>query len=190
MAVAWMSMLSVRHEHWWALLWLKFWSIDNYPVVRHRRPVMNPPNHWSHPFPRFSYENSQIRIRFYSDPALPSCSEYLYPDESWRNSQFVLTRNSEQIIHAHPLSDFQPWALRVPFSPPTHSSTLNSDIKWRIVVEPRFKNTSDEKTVRHFIRTPDEKTLWDIIPLRSWTRGPVGTFHASFLTSVNHWLLF
>lgn len=84
---------------------------------------MNPPNHWSHPFPRFSYKNSQIQIEFYHDPALPSCSEYLYPNESWRNSQFVLVRNSQQVIHMHPLSDFQPWALRVPFTPPSHSGT-------------------------------------------------------------------
>ena len=147
--------------------------------MRQRRPVMNPPNHWSHPFPRFSYENSQIQIRFYSDPALPSCSEYLYPNESWRNSQFVLARNSPQNIHMHPLFDFQPWALRVPFIPLPHSDSdnYNSDIQWRIVVEPRSESTADEKT------------LWDIIPLRSWTGNPVGTFYASFLTSVNHWLL-
>ena len=118
---------------------------------------MNPPNHWSHPFPRFSYEKSQIRVRFYSDPALPSCSENLYPNESWRNSQFVLARNSQQDIHMHPLSDFQPWALRVPFVPPTHFSLAhNNDIQWRIVVEPiSSKNTADENT------------LWDIVPLTS-----------------------
>jgi hypothetical protein len=120
---------------------------------------MNPPNYWSHPFPRFSYENSQIQIRFYSDPALPSCSEYLYPNESWRNSQFVLARNSQQIIHMHPLSDFQPWALRVPFTPltGTHLSghDFNNDIKWRVAVEPLSQNTANEET------------LWDIIPLRS-----------------------
>lgn len=132
--------------------------IDNVPVLRHRRPVMNPPNHWSHPFPRFSYKNSQIQIKFYNDPALPSCSENLYPDESWRNSQFVLARNSQQIIHMHPLSDFQPWALRVPFTPPSHSGTgHNSDDEWRVVVEPISKNTADE----------NKNTLWDIIPLRA-----------------------
>ena len=26
-----------------------------------------PTKHWSHPFPRFSYENSEFRVRFYSD---------------------------------------------------------------------------------------------------------------------------
>jgi hypothetical protein len=117
---------------------------------------MNPPNHWSHPFPRFSYKNSQIQIEFYHDPALPSCSEYLYPNESWRNSQFVLVRNSQQVIHMHPLSDFQPWALRVPFTPPSHSGTgHNPEIEWRVTVEPISENTADEKT------------LWDVIPLRA-----------------------
>jgi len=129
--------------------------VDNYPVVRQRRPVMNPPNNWSHPFPRFSYENSQIRIRFYSDPALASCSEHLYPKESWRNSQFVLARNSQQSIHMHSFSDFQPWALRAPFTPLPYSSIFNNDIQWGIVVKPISQNTADEET------------LWDIIPLRS-----------------------
>ena len=180
MGVAWMSMLLVRQVaayRWWHQL--KFWSLDNIPVVRQRRPVMNPPNYWSHPFPRFSYENSQIQIRFYSDPALPSCSEYLYPNESWRNLQFVLARNSPQVIHMHPLSDFRPWALRVPFSPLPHSDDdHDSEIQWRIVVKPRSEDTADHNT------------LWDIIPLRAWAGDSVGIFHASFLTSVNHRLLF
>ena len=128
--------------------------------MRQRRPVMNPPNHWSHPFPRFSYENSQIRIRFYSDPALPSCSEFLYPNESWRNSQFVLVRNSHlQINHMHSLSDFHPWALRVPFEPLSHfaADRHNNEFRWRIAVKPISGNAADL----------DGNTLWDIIPLRS-----------------------
>jgi hypothetical protein len=134
--------------------------IDNVPVLRQRRPVMNPPNHWSHPFPRFSYKNSQIQIKFYSDPTLPSCSEQFYPNESWRDSQFVLTRNSQQVIHMHPLSDFQPWALRVPFTPlPNFGTDHNSDIQWCITVEPKSQNTADEEV--------PELTLWDIIPLRA-----------------------
>ncbi|KIK51529.1 hypothetical protein GYMLUDRAFT_50482 [Collybiopsis luxurians FD-317 M1] len=69
--------------------------VDNVPILRHRLPAFKTPNPWSHPFPRFSYENSQIQIEFNTDPALPSCSEQLYPNESWRFSQFVLTRNSQ-----------------------------------------------------------------------------------------------
>ena len=56
----------------------------------------------------------------------------------------------------HPPSDFQPWALRVPFTPLTHFSMVpNSDIQWRIVVEPISGKTADVNT------------LWDIIPLMS-----------------------
>ena len=57
----------------------------------------------------------------------------------------------------HPLSDFQPWALRVPFTPLTHfpGDRLNNDIRWRIAVEPLSGNAADENT------------LWDIVPLRS-----------------------
>jgi len=128
--------------------------VDNVPVLRHRRPVFNTPNPWSHPFPRFSYENSQIQIEFNSDPALPSCSEQLYPNESWRSSQFVLARDSQQSLHMHPLSDFQSWALRVPFTPLSHWGTVAS-VQWGVVVEPRSGNTANERT------------QWDIIPLRS-----------------------
>jgi hypothetical protein len=132
-----------------------FWSIDNVPVLRHRRPVFNTPNPWSHPFPRFSYVNSQIQIEFNSDPSLPSCSEHLYPNESWRYSQFVLARNlTRHMFHMHPLSDFRPWALRVPFTPVSHS-TIATSINWGVIVEPRSGNILDERT------------LWDIIPLRS-----------------------
>ncbi|KAF9052571.1 hypothetical protein BDP27DRAFT_1408763 [Rhodocollybia butyracea] len=128
--------------------------VDNVPVLRQRRPVLKTPNPWSHPFPRFSYENSQIQIEFNSDPALPSCSELLYPNESWRNSQFVLARNSQQPFHMHPLSDFQPWALRVPFTPLSHWGT-NANASMGIVVEPTAGNAASERT------------LWDVIPLRS-----------------------
>jgi hypothetical protein len=76
----------MTHE-WLPLI---FWSIDNVPVLRHRRPAFKTPNPWSHPFPRFSYENSQIQVEFNSDPSLPSCSEHLYPNESWRYLHFVL----------------------------------------------------------------------------------------------------
>jgi hypothetical protein len=117
---------------------------------------MNPANHWSHPFPSFSYKNSQIRIRFYYDPALPSCSEYLYPNESWRNSEFVLARNSQQNIHMHRLSDYHPWALRVPFEPLSHFPGDNHNSACRIVVEPKVDNTAAAAG-----------TLWDVFPLRS-----------------------
>ena len=56
----------------------------------------------------------------------------------------------------HPPSDFQPWALRVPFVPFTQfTRPHNNDIQWRIVVEPISGNTADENT------------LWDIVPLMS-----------------------
>ena len=78
------------------------------------------------------------------------------PNESWRNSQFVLARNSQQSIHTHPLSDYQPWALRVPFTPLAHFlANLNNEIRWRIVAEPLSGNIAAENA------------LWDIIPLRS-----------------------
>ncbi|KAF9058503.1 hypothetical protein BDP27DRAFT_1432645 [Rhodocollybia butyracea] len=126
--------------------------VDDVLVLRQRRPVVNTPNPWSHPFPRFSYENSQIRVEFNSDPALPSCSERLYPNESWRYSQFVLARNAKQGSHMHLVSDFQPWALRVPFTPLSHWSTSIS-VEWGVFAELMSGSTADTRT------------QWDIIPL-------------------------
>jgi len=124
--------------------------VDNVPVLRRRRPVLSTPNPWSHPFPRFSYQNFQIQIDFNSDPALPSCSDQLYPNESWRDSHFVLARDSQQGFHMHPDSDFQLWAPRVPFALTHWNASAN--FAWGVVVEPRSGDTDTERT------------QWDIIP--------------------------
>jgi len=133
--------------------------IDIYLVLCRRRPFMKRTNLWSHPFPRFSYENSQILITFHSDPAFPSrsCSEVFYPNESWRNSQFTLACGGETISHLHSFSDFQPANPHVPFTPLSHTDYTCSSISYSqgtlsVTVKPR---SADEGTV----------TLWDIVPL-------------------------
>ncbi|KAG6835345.1 hypothetical protein H0H93_002322, partial [Arthromyces matolae] len=96
--------------------------VDNVLVIRARRPFYNEANPWSHAPPRFSYRNSQIQIAFNDNPALPSTSEKIYPNDSWQNTRFVLARDSSvrPTLSLHPASDFTTWAPKVLFTPFAH----------------------------------------------------------------------
>ncbi|KZP21257.1 hypothetical protein FIBSPDRAFT_860705, partial [Athelia psychrophila] len=126
--------------------------VDDVLVLRRHRPVSSQPNPWSHPLPEFSLVNSQIRVKFLSDPALPSCTDNLYPKGSWATKNFVLARNTEKDFHMHPISDFSPWI------PPAVAGTFdyNTDAQHekdiRVLVE---ESTGD---------VGDERTSWEIVP--------------------------
>lgn len=88
---------------------IHWYYADDVPILRRPRPVSGRPNPWSHPLPEFSFVNSQIRIKFLSNPSLPSCSDDLYPKDSWATKNFVLAARTEKDFHMHPISDFSPW---------------------------------------------------------------------------------
>ncbi|KZP07436.1 hypothetical protein FIBSPDRAFT_804010 [Athelia psychrophila] len=125
--------------------------IDDVLVLRQRRPVSSDSNPWSHPLPEFSFINSQIRIKFLSNPALPSCADKLYPNNSWITKQFLLATHNEKDFHRHPISDFSEWipthiAGDIPYDTSAHHS-----VDWRVLVEER---------TRHF---GGKRTSWEIV---------------------------
>ncbi|KZP17337.1 hypothetical protein FIBSPDRAFT_865004 [Athelia psychrophila] len=128
--------------------------VDDVPVLRRRRPVSGRPNPWSHPLPEFSFVNSQIRVKFLSDPSLPACTDDMYPDDSWATKKFVLAVHTEKEFHEHSISDFSPWiptAMVGSFEYRTKGNR-NHNKKYRVLVE---ETTED---------VGGERTSWEIIP--------------------------
>ncbi|KZP17340.1 hypothetical protein FIBSPDRAFT_957171 [Athelia psychrophila] len=120
--------------------------VDDVPVLRRRRPVSGHPNPWSRPLPEFSFVNSQIRIKFLSDPALPSCSDDLYPKDSWATKNFVLALRSEKELHTHPIADFSPWIPVKVTGSFQYETRANFDKDWRVLVEERMEDVGGART--------------------------------------------
>ncbi|KZP17054.1 hypothetical protein FIBSPDRAFT_1047155 [Athelia psychrophila] len=127
--------------------------IDDVPALRRRRPVSGCPNPWSHPLPEFSFVNSQIRIKFLSDPSLPGCTDDLYPDNSWATKNFVLAARTEKDCHMHPISDFSPWIPATMVGSFEYQKAEGNHTKqWRALVEERTEDVGGERT------------SWEIVP--------------------------
>ncbi|KAF7986033.1 hypothetical protein HWV62_41388 [Athelia sp. TMB] len=127
--------------------------VDDVPILRRHRPVSSQPNPWSHPLPEFSFVNSQIRVRFLSNPSLPSCADDLYPQDAWATKDFVLGARPEKNFHMHSISDFSPWIpVALAGSFPYENGALR-DKKWRVLVEERKMDIGDERT------------SWEIVPV-------------------------
>ncbi|KZP20524.1 hypothetical protein FIBSPDRAFT_535684 [Athelia psychrophila] len=126
--------------------------IDDVPVLRRRRPVSGRPNPWSHPLPEFSFVNSQIRVKFLSDPSLPSCTDDMYPDDSWATKNFVLAARTEKDCHMHPISDFSPWIPAAMVGSFEYQAEGNHEKQWRALVEERTKDVGGDRT------------SWEIVP--------------------------
>ncbi|KAG6819199.1 hypothetical protein H0H93_014404 [Arthromyces matolae] len=129
--------------------------VDNVLVIRARRPVYIDSNPWSHAPPRFSFRNSQIQIAFNHNPALPSTSAKIYPKDEWRNTAFVLARDSpvRPSLSLHPAADFTAWAPKVFFTPFAHyGTTINKD--WGVVAEAQSGDV-------------DPRTTWELVALNN-----------------------
>ncbi|KAF7964917.1 hypothetical protein HWV62_1653 [Athelia sp. TMB] len=126
--------------------------IDNVPILRRNRPVSSSPNPWSHPLPEFSFVNSQIRVKFLSDPSLPSCTDDMYPKGSWATGDFVLAARPEKDFHMHPISDFSPWIPAAVIGRLPYETGANHDKKWRVLVEERKEDAGGKRT------------SWEIVP--------------------------
>ncbi|KAF7973815.1 hypothetical protein HWV62_14194 [Athelia sp. TMB] len=93
-----------------------------------------------------------IRVRFLSDPSLPSCTDDLYPKDSWAKKNFLLAARSKKDFHMHPISDFSPWI------PASAKDNIPYDIKahhlmdWKVLVEERSEDVGGERT------------SWEIVP--------------------------
>jgi len=125
--------------------------VDDLPCLRRRRPVSGRPNPWSRPLPEFSLINSQIRVKFLSDPALPSCTDDLYPDDSWATKNFLLASHSEKDYHVHPIADFSPWIPPAMTGFFEYATSVRHEKDLRVLVEER---TEDEGGAR---------TSWEIV---------------------------
>lgn len=126
--------------------------IDDVPVLRRCRPASGSPNPWSHPLPEFSFVNSQIRVKFLSNPALPSCSDALYPDDSWATKNYLLAAHTEKDFHMHPIADFSPWIPPVMAGAIPYDARGNPSRQHRVLVQER---TEDFGNVG---------TSWEIVP--------------------------
>ncbi|KZP17047.1 hypothetical protein FIBSPDRAFT_37891 [Athelia psychrophila] len=129
---------------------------DDVLVLRRQRPVSSRPNPWSHPLPEFSFVNSQIRVKFLSDPALPSCTDDLYPKDSWATKDFVLARDTEKDFHMHPISDFSPWIPAAVAGTLDYKNDAIHDKETRVLVEARIEDVGGERT------------SWEIVPASQW----------------------
>ncbi|KZP16232.1 hypothetical protein FIBSPDRAFT_1047698 [Athelia psychrophila] len=127
--------------------------VDDMPCLRQPRPVSGRPNPWSHPLPEFLFINSQIRVKFLSDPAFPSCTDDLYPNGSWATETFLLASNNEKGFHEHRISDFSRW---IPTSDMEDSRRYDphtrSEKSLRVLVERRTKDVGGART------------SWEIVP--------------------------
>ncbi|KZP17048.1 hypothetical protein FIBSPDRAFT_864997 [Athelia psychrophila] len=129
--------------------------VDDVLVLRRHRPVSSDSNPWSHPLPEFSLVNSQIRVKFLSDPAMKGCTDNLYPKGSWATKNFVLARNTEKDFHMHPISDFSPWIPPAVAGTFDYKTDAQHDKDIRVLVE---ESTGD---------FGDERTSWEIVPAPS-----------------------
>ncbi|KAF7980704.1 hypothetical protein HWV62_37163 [Athelia sp. TMB] len=126
--------------------------IDDVPVLRRSKPNCTTPNPWSHPLPQFSFVNAQIRIKFLSDPSLPSCTGDLYPNDSWATKDFLLATRPEKDFHMHPISDFAPWIPAAVTGSLPYDCGANHDKQWRVLVEERTEDVGGKRT------------SWEIVP--------------------------
>ena len=106
-------------------------------------------------YPYSLNEESQIRVKFLSDPAMPICSRLIYPNEAWKSDNLVSVGHSKKHFHQHKISDFAPWMPRhiqewMPWVP--MRGGVADEEAWRVLVEERSTNMSGEQI------------LWDIIP--------------------------
>ncbi|KAF7986036.1 hypothetical protein HWV62_41394 [Athelia sp. TMB] len=120
--------------------------VDDVPVLRRERPASSRPNPWSHALPEFSFINSQIRVKFLSDPSLPSCTDDFYPDDSWATKDFILATRPEKDFHMHPISDFSPWIPAAVVGSIPYETGGNHSKDWRVLVEERQDNVGGERT--------------------------------------------
>ncbi|KAF7981045.1 hypothetical protein HWV62_35500 [Athelia sp. TMB] len=120
--------------------------IDNVPVLRRERPASGHPNPWSHPLPEFSFVDQQIRVKFLSDPRLPSCTDEFYPDDSWATKNFVLAARTERDFHMHPISDFSPWIPRAVAGFIPYEADGNHAKECRVLVEQRQDDVGGART--------------------------------------------
>ncbi|KZP17332.1 hypothetical protein FIBSPDRAFT_28680 [Athelia psychrophila] len=120
--------------------------VDDVPILRRNRPVSSSPNPWSRPLPEFSFVNSQIRVKFLSDPSLPSCSDDLYPKGSWATKDFVLAVRPEKDFHIHPISDFSPWIPATMTNTFDYKTGATHDKKWRVLVEESTEDVGGART--------------------------------------------
>ncbi|KAF7972136.1 hypothetical protein HWV62_18868 [Athelia sp. TMB] len=84
--------------------------------------------------------------RFLSDPSLPSCTDSLYPKDSWATKDFVLATRSEKEFHMHPISDFSPWIPAAVVGTLPYEMYANHDKEWRVLVEERKEDIGGERT--------------------------------------------
>jgi hypothetical protein len=110
------------------------------PVLRHRRPASAVPNPWSHPLPLFYYKDEEIRVKFLSDPALPKCTQNLYPDEAWKSGDFLLAAQQAKKAHMHPLADFSPWIPNTMSFLPRYDDRASFTKTQQVVVEAKLGN--------------------------------------------------
>lgn len=121
-------------------------GLDDVPILRRNRPVSSCPNPWSRPLPEFSFVNEQIRVKFLSDPSLPSCSDDLYPKGSWATKDFVLAVRPTKDFHIHPIADFSPWIPATMTGTFDYKTGANHDQQWRVLVEERTEDAGSART--------------------------------------------
>ncbi|KZP05354.1 hypothetical protein FIBSPDRAFT_940508 [Athelia psychrophila] len=126
--------------------------VDDVLCLRRRRPVSGRPNPWSRPLPEFSLVNSQLRVKFLSDPSLPSCTDDLYPDDSWATKSFLLASHTEKDFHFHPLSDFSPWIPPAMAGSFAYATSTRHEKDRRVLVEERVEDVGGART------------SWEIVP--------------------------
>lgn len=120
--------------------------LDDVPVLGHSRPVASRPNPWSRPLPEFSFVNSQIRVKFMSNPALPSCSDDLYPKDSWVTKNFLLASRTNKDFHLHSITDFSPWIPTIMSSAFEHDTDGNHEPHLRVLVQERTEDVGGANT--------------------------------------------
>ncbi|KZP05356.1 hypothetical protein FIBSPDRAFT_1054130 [Athelia psychrophila] len=126
--------------------------VDDVLCLRRRRPISGRPNPWSRPLPEFSLVNSQLRVKFLSDPSLPSCTDDLYPDDSWATKSFLLASHTEKDFHLHPISDFSPWIPPAMAGSFEYATSARHDKQLRVLVEERVEDVGGTRT------------SWEIVP--------------------------
>lgn len=126
--------------------------VDDLPCLRRRRPMSGCPNPWSRPLPEFSFINSQIRVKFLSDPSLPSCTDDLYPDNSWATKKFLLASHTKKHCHLHPISDFSPWIPPAVAGSSEYATSARNEKDLRVLVEERMEDGGGART------------SWEIVP--------------------------
>ena len=99
---------------------------------------------------------------------MPICSEDIYPNESWKSNDLVLTAHSKQSWHRHGISDFAPWIPR----------SMMEVMTWA-----RDKySVADEETAKVLVELKDTDGVeisWDIIETLN-SSASVDVIHKSY----------